>query len=240
MYRCHKSWGDTCVACPLLLSFSFLVPRREREGRRWSRVWRWSSTRTCTAHARAGRGRHQMSGRPGCRRGWAARTGQQRRTVCGNIPCPRDKRGPFALAAGWSGRPGCRRGWAATMSVLMQRISNRQKNRAVAVSPRSNRTVAPCNTQPRRKQLSRGTARQPRPLAEVVARYRATTSRDGLRAATSPLNGMRDEVVARSRDNLPWGARLSRGTQPPIRGEVVARSGKKEPGCCAVPRDNLP
>ena len=161
------------------------------------------------------------SGRPGCQRGWAARTGQQRRTVCGNIPCPRVKRGPFARAAGCSGRPGCRRGWAATMSALMQHISDRQKNRAGAVSPRSNRTAAPCNTQPRRKQLSRGTARQPRPLGEVVARCRATTSplRRGCRAVpTSPLRGVvaryrattsllmvkerKSQVVARPRDNL--------------------------------------
>jgi len=36
---------------------------------------------------------------------------------------------------------------------INQRISNRQKNRAVAVSPRSNRAVAPCNTPPPKKRV---------------------------------------------------------------------------------------
>ena len=187
MYRCHKSWGDTCVACPLLLSFSFLVPRREREGRRWSRVWRWSSTRTCTAHARAGRGRHQMSGRPGCRRGWAARTGQQRRTVCGNIPCPRDKRGPFALAAGWSGRPGCRRGWAATMSVL------------ISASPTGKKIGQLLYLRAATALWLHATHR---PLGARLSRGRATTS--------SKERGCRAEVVTRPRDNLPYGRRRRR------------------------------
>ena len=87
-------------------------------------------------------------------------------------------------------------GGAGPRQCLYECISNRQKKQTDAVSPRSNRTVAPCNTQPRRKQLSRGTARQPRPLGELsrgtarqprslwskkerarLSRGRATTSR---------------------------------------------------------------
>ena len=151
-----------------------------------------------------------------------------------NIPCPRDKRGPFARAAGWSGRPGCKRGWAATMSVLMQRISNRQKIgqmlylRAVTALWRrathsavgnSCRAVPRDNLSPYRR-LSRGTARQSRPLGEVVARYRATTS---------PLM----KVVARCPD---------RATTSPLRGVVARHSATTSPlrrGYRAAPRDNL-
>ena len=89
------------------------------------------------------------------------------------------------------------------------------------------------------------TARQPRPLGEVVARYRATTSplSGGCRATRTarqprPLG----EVVARHRATTSPLSRvvaryLSRGTNLAPYGQR-----KKEPGCRAAarqPRDNL-